>query len=313
MSEVVARILRAAGHLGGPRLRLLAFASDPQGGAALVDRLTALGVATSLVLDEQAVVQLLVDEPECDGIIADATVSRDKLEDLAARAGAVRRGSGPLAVIHLAHHEGTPSEPVNTLPPKLVLQSVAPQDLGAALDAVSRSAALASADVQRQVEVIARAIIRLGQRIQPTTHTAATAPIFDGPEPPVDGPDPLLDSGRAIAGLRRLIQARGLRQRFFQEARFGEPAWDIILDLSLAWFEGKSVSVTSLCIAAGVPMSTAMRWINEMIEVGLIERWVDPTDGRRNLVQIAPATRSAILRYLVAIDRLERQAEPSAP
>ena len=312
MSEVVARMLRAAGHLGGPRLRLLAFATDSQGGAALVDQLSSFGVATSLVMDERTAAQLLADELEYDGIVAQATVTRDKLEEIAARAGALRPGRGPLAVIHLADDAGRPSEPAKTGPPKLLLQSVTPQDLGAALDAVSRSAALASADVQRQVEIMARAIIRLGQRIHPTSHTNAIAPILDGPENAVDGPDLLLDNEKAIAGLRRLIQARGLRQRFFQEARFGEPAWDIILDLSLAWFEGKSVSVSSLCIAAGVPMSTAMRWINEMIEAGLIERWVDPTDGRRNLVQIAPQTRKAILRYLFAIDRLERQAEASA-
>lgn len=312
MSEVVARMLRAAGHLGGPRLRLLAFAADPQGGAALVDQLSSFGVATSLVMDERTAAQLLADELEYDGIVAHAAVTRDKLEEIAARAGALRPGRGPLAVIHLADDAGRPSEPVKTGPPKLLLQSVTPQDLGAALDAVSRSAALASADVQRQVEAIARAVIRLGQRINPTSHSPATMPILEGPENADVGTDPPLDSVSAIAGLRRLIQARGLRQRFFQEARFGEPAWDIILDLSLAWFEKKSVSVSSLCIAAGVPMSTAMRWINEMIEAGLIERWIDPTDGRRNLVQIAPETRQAMLHYLVALDRLGRQAEPSS-
>ena len=103
-----------------------------------------------------------------------------------------------------------------------------------------------------------------------------------------------------------------MRERFFKEARFGEPALDIILDLTLAWFECKNVAVSSLCIASGVPMSTAMRWINDMIEAGLINRWTDPVDGRRNLMQISPATRGAMLRYLAALNVSENAVSQSS-
>jgi DNA-binding MarR family transcriptional regulator len=60
-------------------------------------------------------------------------------------------------------------------------------------------------------------------------------------------------------------------------------------------------------------MSTAMRWINDMIEAGLIVRWIDPTDGRRNLMQISPATRDAMLRYLAALKVSENAVGHSSP
>jgi hypothetical protein len=192
-------------------------------------------------------------------------------------------------------------------------QSVASQDLGAALDALSRSAALTAADVQRQVEIIARAAIRLGQRLNSINHITSAQPIFSELDDPVLDQEPSLDAAYTVVVLRRLIQERRIRERFFKDVRFGEPAWDIILDLTLAWFEGKTVAVSSLCIASGVPMSTAMRWINDMIEAGLIVRWIDPTDGRRNLMQISPATRDAMLRYLAALKVSENAVGHSSP
>jgi DNA-binding MarR family transcriptional regulator len=56
-----------------------------------------------------------------------------------------------------------------------------------------------------------------------------------------------------------------------------------------------------------------MRWINEMIEAGLIDRWIDPTDGRRNLMQVSPTTRDAMLRYLAALNVSETAVSQSSP
>ncbi|MEZ5655102.1 MAG: hypothetical protein R3E04_04340 [Sphingobium sp.] len=40
---------------------------------------------------------------------------------------------------------------------------------------------------------------------------------------------------------------------------FGEAAWDMLLDLFVSRSENKRVSVSSLCIASGVPATTALR------------------------------------------------------
>jgi DNA-binding MarR family transcriptional regulator len=230
-----------------------------------------------------------------------------------AQVTAIRRGKAPIGIIHMVDDLKPVSNPVTNRSLGPLTQSVASQDLGAALDALSRSAALTAADVQRQVEIIARAAIRLGQRLNSINHSASTQPIFSELDDPVLDQEPSLDVANTIAALRRIIRERRVRERFFKEVRFGEPAWDIILDLTLAWFEGKSVAVSSLCIASGVPMSTAMRWINDMIEAGLINRWIDPVDGRRNLMQISPATRDAMLRYLVALNVSESSVSQSSP
>ena len=48
------------------------------------------------------------------------------------------------------------------------------------------------------------------------------------------------------------------------------------------------VPVSSLCIAASVPPTTALRWIKTMTDNGLFKRRADPHDGRRVFVELAP-------------------------
>ena len=313
MTKHVPRITRGSGDGLIPRLRILAFASDAKRGGVLVDQLTALGVTSQLVVDDPVAVMPLSGDPEYDAVVVDAAVSPARIEVLLAQVATIRPGKAPIGIIRMVEDLTLVSKPVTNRSLSPLTQSVASQDLGAALDALSRSAALTAADVQRQVEIIARAVTRLGQRINSINHSASTLPILSELDDPVLDQEPSLDVANTVSVLRRIIRERRVRERFFKEARFGEPAWDMILDLTLAWFEGKTVAVSSLCIASGVPMSTAMRWINEMIEAGLIDRWIDPTDGRRNLMQVSPATRDAMLRYLAALNVSENAVSHSSP
>ena len=78
-----------------------------------------------------------------------------------------------------------------------------------------------------------------------------------------------------------------MRLRYFDGSLFADPAWDILLDLAAARAERQQVSVTSLCIAAGVPATTALRWIGQMVEAGLLVRLSDPHDRRRAYIALA--------------------------
>ena len=108
-------------------------------------------------------------------------------------------------------------------------------------------------------------------------------------------PDPRL--------VRRIIRQRQLRARFFDGALFADPAWDILLDLTAARAEHIRVSVTSLCIASGVPPTTALRWIGQMSEAGLLQRVVDDTARRRACVALTDRAAVAMARYFAEIGR----------
>lgn len=109
------------------------------------------------------------------------------------------------------------------------------------------------------------------------------------------------------ATLRCLINSRSLRNRFFPADIFADPAWDILLDLTRAHLESQDVSVSSVCIAASVPMSTALRWVRQMTEAGLLQRWTDPRDRRRDLIALTEKTRVSMMEFLTIVHGMLRK------
>jgi len=103
--------------------------------------------------------------------------------------------------------------------------------------------------------------------------------------------------------VRAVIRARRTRSRFFSEELFADPAWDMLLDLLQAEIAQLRVPVSSLCIAAAVPATTALRWIKTMTEQGLFVRRADPHDGRRVFVELAPSASDAMRRYFAEVGK----------
>ena len=95
-----------------------------------------------------------------------------------------------------------------------------------------------------------------------------------------------------------MIAVRHKRHELFgnfgDETLFEDPAWDMLLDLYAAELEGKRVSVTSLCIAAGVAPTTALRWISKMTEMALLIRHPDLDDRRRAFMTLSPPASEAM-------------------
>ncbi|MCU0729101.1 MAG: MarR family transcriptional regulator [Sphingopyxis sp.] len=97
--------------------------------------------------------------------------------------------------------------------------------------------------------------------------------------------------------VRQLIRRRRMREEFFGPDLFADPAWDMMLDLYAARLEYHRVSVSSLCIAAAVPATTALRWIKTLTEAGLFTRESDQHDGRRIFVALTDKATTALHRY----------------
>ena len=110
-----------------------------------------------------------------------------------------------------------------------------------------------------------------------------------------------IDRQRAKA-VRRMLRQRRMREQYFPADLFADPAWDMLLDLYAARLERQPVSVSSLCIAAAVPATTALRWIKTMTDAGLFLREADPLDGRRIFIALSEGAAEAMARYCEALE-----------
>ena len=130
--------------------------------------------------------------------------------------------------------------------------------------------------------------------------------------PPADPADDLGEYARITGQEQRQLFEyarniyRGRRMRagvIGDESLFGEPAWDLLLDLFIAEAEGKRLSVTAACIGAAVPTSTALRWIVILESRGLVRRENDPTDARRVFLHLTSEGYTRMTRYFLQLQR----------
>lgn len=129
------------------------------------------------------------------------------------------------------------------------------------------------------------------------------ASFADAPAIPL-GHDNSTQSGPDEARIRRLLKLRASRNDIFGERLFHDPAWDILLELYAAGLAGKNETVSNICIASGVPSTTAIRWIRHLEENGWIFRTDDADDGRRCFLFLTRKAEAAIQRVF---------AQPGSP
>ena len=88
--------------------------------------------------------------------------------------------------------------------------------------------------------------------------------------------------------LARIIRARRRRGKYFPAHLFSDPAWDILLSVALADLEQQRISMGELCDAADAPRTTALRYLQVMIDEGVVVRVDDPLDRRRKFISLSP-------------------------
>jgi DNA-binding transcriptional ArsR family regulator len=136
-------------------------------------------------------------------------------------------------------------------------------------------------------------LLELSGEVSRIATTLARLSSLSGADPDQDKPVPDV----AVQTVRNAIHARRLRERFFDPEFFADPAWDMMLDLFEAELSQRRVAISSLCAAAAVPATTALRWLKALSDQGLFIRRNDPFDGRRVYVELSADTSIAMRRY----------------
>lgn len=261
------------------------------------------------------------------GLDAMALAALARLDERVARAGAKLIVSTSLACLDDVFAVLDQSAPQILVAPsraeRVIAVGRAMGEAGAArVREMGEEERLALLRLSQQVEAIARSLDRLWPSLsqpdaplqsppEPDGGGTASAAVGDlrreyrGPEAGIasgfagsKASQPKLPDPRVV---RQVIANRQARTRFFDAALFADPAWDMLLDLTAAHGEGAKVSVTSLCIASGVPATTALRWISQMVESGLFVRLADPDDRRRAFIALSDKALAAMSAYFASL------------
>jgi DNA-binding MarR family transcriptional regulator len=111
------------------------------------------------------------------------------------------------------------------------------------------------------------------------------------------------DAALDLAHARMIYSMRRRRDAAFEgHDLLGEPGWDILLDLFIGEKEGAKIQVSSVCLDAGIPSTTILRWLARLERENLIYRAADSVDGRRRFVRLTDAGRALMENALRAIN-----------
>jgi DNA-binding MarR family transcriptional regulator len=278
----------------------------------------AAGLSLKAVLDSESACQWLRDGRPVDTILVILTDPDTTPEHLLAEAGAFSSRNdcgliivGPIAVVDQVYAHCGSAVPT-------FISEHDTSEIAATLALAAQHRELAFADVSGELEPqrlrrladevsrIARTLASLSDNQRPSEgYGANLVSDFQRPFRFEESTD--MDAAETLPSaeeVRRLLRLRRLRDSFFDASLFADPAWDILLDLTAARIERVQVAVSSLCIAASVPPTTALRWIKAMTDHGLLERVADPDDGRRVFIQLSTSALTGIKRYFSAVRKM---------
>lgn len=82
---------------------------------------------------------------------------------------------------------------------------------------------------------------------------------------------------------------------------FSDSCWDMCLDIYICDLRNEQITVSSVAHSSGIPMTTAMRYINVMSEEGLLKKTPNPSDNRMVFVSTTPSCKERVTRVLLKL------------
>jgi len=104
-------------------------------------------------------------------------------------------------------------------------------------------------------------------------------------------------SERLMLRAREILALRQKRAELFGPSMFGEPAWEMLLQL-YSMSGGARQSMSRLAQLSGTSKATALRWADYLCDRGLVRRQRHPTDLRSAFMELTDKGREKIQSYL---------------
>ncbi len=100
---------------------------------------------------------------------------------------------------------------------------------------------------------------------------------------------------------RLVFNQRKRRGEFLTKKMLGEPGWDILLVLYISAFSGPKQTVGTLSDRIAKPLTTTIRWVDELEGEGLIVRTRHSLDSRIFLLTLTDKGRQVLNDYFMTM------------
>src|SRR3712207_9378509 len=100
-----------------------------------------------------------------------------------------------------------------------------------------------------------------------------------------------------LAAAAEACAARRKLYALFGRRLFSDPSWDILLELFVSTLEGRKVTVSTACMAACAPTTTALRHIAYLVQEGLVVRKPHPADARSTYLELTGPAVAKLTQY----------------
>lgn len=107
--------------------------------------------------------------------------------------------------------------------------------------------------------------------------------------------------GHFVGLAKNQYVSRRNRERFFEKKIFGEPGWDMLLELYAGEMNDEKISTSNLILSSSAPSSTALRWIKHLEDAGLVAKKSSHLDGRVQYQRITNAGFDSMTKYFETI------------
>lgn len=109
-------------------------------------------------------------------------------------------------------------------------------------------------------------------------------------------------------GYRRHLQECETMLPGLQPAGAG---WLMLAELYIARMENRRISVSGVCVSAGVPSTTGLRYLDMLSGAGMVTRTPDSTDRRRSWIRLTDAGILAVEKVLTGFVGAVGAAQPA--
>lgn len=124
-------------------------------------------------------------------------------------------------------------------------------------------------------------------------------------EAPVRADHDVRTKGRFAEIAKSQYSARRVRERFFEKKIFGEPAWDMLLELYASELNDEKISTSNLILSSSAPNSTALRWMKHLEDQGLVIKKSSNIDGRVQYQRITNVGFDGMTKYFESIAKAQ--------